>query len=266
MLAVPGVDFAVHTDRPILSTGAYLDFKRHVGNLLEQGKHGEARMLWLSAVEVLHAPFVQAPLPLVDSGEIPHLQFAPCIDAQCARCDGSLGGFKFPFVGTWCRRAVLVQEGASADEAWAAYHGCYEEDRLSEAMVAEAGSGLRAQDIIPMYVSAIAGRVESGDLPFVSFRGFMGTWRRWSLGARRWTEPWPRESDSLARATAGRLLRGWLDEGRRNLPLGGLCAYCGSRTHSVCASCGIHQCEACPIRCCQGSTLGGAALSHGVSR
>ena len=122
MLAVPGVDFAVHTDRPILSTGAYLDFKRHVGNLLEQGKHGEARMLWLSAVEVLHAPFVQAPLPLVDSGEIPHLQFAPCIDAQCARCDGSLGGFKFPFIGTWCRRAVLVQEGASAEEAWAAYH------------------------------------------------------------------------------------------------------------------------------------------------
>ncbi|CAJ1339037.1 unnamed protein product [Effrenium voratum] len=213
------VDFAVHTDRPILSTGAYLDFKRHVGNLLEQGKHGEARMLWLSAVEVLHAPFVQAPLPLVDSGEIPHLQFAPCIVVQCARCDGSLGGFKFPFIGTWCRRAVLVQEGASAEEAWAAYHGCYEEDRLSEAMVAEAGSGLRAQDIIP-----IAGRVESGDLPFVSFRGFMGTWRRWSLGARRWTEPWPRESDSLARATAGRLLRGWLDEGRRNLPLGGLWA------------------------------------------
>ena len=157
----------MHTDRPILSTGAYLDFKRHVGNLLEQGNHGKARMLWLSAVEVLHA-------------------FAPCIDAQCARCDGSLGGFKFPFIGTWCRRAVLVQEGASAEEAWAAYHGCYEEDRLSEAMVAEAGSGLRAQDIIPMYVSAIAGRVESGDLPFVSFRGFMGTWRRWSLGARRW--------------------------------------------------------------------------------
>ena len=143
MLAVPGVDFAVHTDRPILSTGAYLDFKRHVGNLLEQGNHGKARMLWLSAVEVLHAPFVQAPLPLVDSGEIPHLQFAPCIDAQCARCDGSLGGFKFPFIGTWCRRAVLVQEGASAEKAWAAYHGCYEEDRLFEAMVAEAGSGLR---------------------------------------------------------------------------------------------------------------------------
>ena len=180
MLAVPGVDFAVHTDRPILSTGAYLDFKRHVGNLLEQGNHGKARMLWLSAVEVLHAPFVQAPLPLVDSGEIPHLQFAPCIDAQCARCDGSLGGFKFPFIGTWCRRAVLVQEGASAEEAWAAYHGCYEEDRLSEAMVAEAGSGLRAQ----------AGLT--------------------------------------------------------------LCAL----------HVGIHQCEACPIRCCQGSTLGGAAMEH----
>ena len=266
MIAVPGVDLAVHTDRPILSAGAYIDFKRHVGTLLEQGNHGQARLLWLSAVEILHAPFTQEPIPLVASGEIPHLQFAPCTVDQCARCDMSRGGFKFPFIGTWCRRAVLVQDGASAEEAWAAYNGCYEEDRLSEAMVAEAGSGLRAQDIIPMYVSAIAGRVESGDLPFVSFRGFLGAWRRWCLGSRRWTEPWPRESDSLAKATAGRLLRGWLDEGRRNLPLGGLCAYCGSRAHSVCASCGIHRCEACPIRCCQGSTLGVAARSYGVSR
>ena len=135
-------------------------------------------------MEVLHAPFVQAPLPLVDSGEMPHLQFAPCMDAQCARCDGCLGGFKFPFIGTWCRRAVLVQEGASAEEAWAAYHGCYEEDRLSEAMVAEAGSGLRAQDVIPMYVSAIAGRVESGNLPFVSFRASWGPGGdgAWALG------------------------------------------------------------------------------------
>ena len=257
MIAVPGVDLAVHTDRPILSAGAYIDFKRHVGTLLEQGN---------SAVEILHAPFTQEPIPLVASGEIPHLQFAPCTVDQCARCDMSRGGFKFPFIGTWCRRAVLVQDGASAEEAWAAYNGCYEEDRLSEAMVAEAGSGLRAQDIIPMYVSAIAGRVESGDLPFVSFRGFLGAWRRWCLGSRRWTEPWPRESDSLAKATAGRLLRGWLVEGRRNLPLGGLCAYCGSRAHSVCASCGIHRCEACPIRCCQGSTLGVAARSYGVSR
>ena len=120
MLAVPGVNLAVHTDRPILSTGAYLDFKRHVDYLLQQGHHGQARLLWLSAVEVLRAPFAQPPLPVADSGEIPHLQFEPCIDAPCARCDGSLG-FKFPFIGTWCRRAVLVQEGATASEAWAAY-------------------------------------------------------------------------------------------------------------------------------------------------
>ena len=191
MLAVPGVNLAVRTDRPILSTGAYLDSQRHVDYLLQQGHHGQARLLWLSAVEVLRAPFAQPPLPVADSGEIPHLQFAPCIDAPCARCDGSLGGFKFPFVGTWCRRAVLVQEGATASEAWAAYHGCYEGDCLSEAMVAEAGSGLRAQDIIPMCVS-VAGRVESGFF----------FWRRWSLGSRRWTEPWPREGDSLAKATA----------------------------------------------------------------
>ena len=241
MLAVPGVDFAVRTDRPILSTGAYLDFKRHVGNLLEQGKHGEARMLWLSAVEVLHAPFVQAPLPLVDSGEIPHLQFAPCIDAQCARCDGSLGGFKFPFIGTWCRRAVLVQEGASADEAWAAYHGCYEEDRLSEAMVAEAGSGLRAQDIIPMSVSAIAGRGGIWRPPLRVLPGLHGDLAEMELGRSEVDQAMAQGERLLARATAGRLLRGWLDEGRRNLPLGGLCAYCGSRTHSVCASCGIQK-------------------------
>ena len=84
MIAVPGVDLAVHTDRPILSAGAYIDFKRHVGTLLEQGNHGQARLLWLSAVEILHAPFTQEPIPLVASGEIPHLQFAPCTVDQCA--------------------------------------------------------------------------------------------------------------------------------------------------------------------------------------
>ena len=71
---------------------------------------------------------------------------------------------------------------------------------MSEAMVAEAGSGLRAQDIIPMYVSAIAGRVESGDLPFVSFRASWGPGGdgAWALGggpshgpgrATPWPEP-----------------------------------------------------------------------------
>ena len=71
MLAVPGVDLAVHTDRPLLSTGAYLDFKRHVGNLLEQGNHGQARLLWLSAVEVLQPPSCKRPCPWLTVGRYP---------------------------------------------------------------------------------------------------------------------------------------------------------------------------------------------------
>ena len=33
---------AAHTDRPVLSTGAYLDFKRPVEDLLQQGHHGRS--------------------------------------------------------------------------------------------------------------------------------------------------------------------------------------------------------------------------------
>ena len=57
---------------------------------------------------------------------------APCIDALVLDATGHLAASS----SRWCRRAVLVQEGATASEAWAAYHGCYEGDCLSEAMVA----------------------------------------------------------------------------------------------------------------------------------
>ena len=191
MLAVPGVNLAVHTDRPILSTGAYLDFKRHVDYLLQQGHRGQARLLWLLVACPFRATARACGRQWGDT--------APCIDAPCARCDGSLGGFKFPFIGTWCRRAVLVQEGATASEAWAAYHGCYEGIACQRLWC----SGLRAQDIILMYVSAVAwpGGIWRPPLG----QSHSGEASPWVAG--RWEVMWHPPMRSLPPSVAAKALR-----------------------------------------------------------
>ena len=67
-------------------------------------------------------PFVQPPLPVADSGEIPCPQFALCVDERCARCESRAGAVRFAFIVVWCRKTVLVQEGTRASDAWDAYH------------------------------------------------------------------------------------------------------------------------------------------------
>ena len=158
---------------------------------------------------------------------------APCIDAPCARCDGSLGGFKFPFLQPHVVAQSLVQEGATALEAWAAYPGCYAGDCLSEAMVAEAGSGLRAQDMsLPL---------ESGATSFEA-----------------WLWPKPQRG--------GFSVGGWTMGGGTSLwaafvpptAVTGLNLF----AHHVAST----NAKPAPSVAAKGSTLGGAAPSHSVPR
>ena len=151
MLAVPGVDLAVHTDRPILSTGAYLDFKRHVGNLLQQRNHGHRSGF---------RPSCKRPCPWLIVGRYPSYNLHPALMPIVQDVTGLLAASSSrslaPGVGvqSWFKEARLQRRPA-------AYHGCYEEDCLSEAMVAEAGSGLCAGHHPDPPSLAIAG-VESG--------------------------------------------------------------------------------------------------------
>eukprot|EP00438_Fugacium_kawagutii_P006561 Skav207721 [mRNA] locus=scaffold1347:166075:168834:+ [translate_table: standard] len=90
----PGVDHAVATAAQVLHAAAWLDFRTHIGALVQAGQLREAFRCWVSVVEVTHAPW-QSP-SLGEFDELPPLRRAACGEFPCDRCATRRGGFKFP--------------------------------------------------------------------------------------------------------------------------------------------------------------------------
>ena len=55
-------------------------------------------------------------MPVVQSVDLPPLRRMPCCQNHCFRCENRRGGFQFPFIGIWTRRAVLSRRGATPAE------------------------------------------------------------------------------------------------------------------------------------------------------
>eukprot|EP00435_Cladocopium_sp_Y103_P041325 s634_g11.t1 len=104
----------------ILHAAAFSEFREHVRRLAAAGDPVSAYFLWVNAVEVLHSPF-QANFETEIQG-LPQLCRAPCTLSTCVRCSQQLGGFKFPWLGTWNSRGVVVPPGVQPDEAWRRYY------------------------------------------------------------------------------------------------------------------------------------------------
>ena len=111
-------DVATHTAHAVLSAAAFADFQSEVVRLQAAGDGRGAVRLWTSAVEVVHKPWGR--LPMVRPPGLPPLRWSPCMDATCQRCLEQKGGFKFPWLGPWTRRRVLVAHGITPAEAWEA--------------------------------------------------------------------------------------------------------------------------------------------------
>ena len=102
------------------SPAAWLDFTAHIESMLAAGRRDSALVLWESVVEIFH---VGSPSGAVlQSPTMPPLRRIPCTEVPCSRCERRLGGLRLPWVGTWTRRAVVVQTGATPQSAWDAYH------------------------------------------------------------------------------------------------------------------------------------------------
>ena len=107
---------ASHTKDAILSAAAFADFQGEVAKQLHEGNQAGAEGLWLSAVEILHKPWFLA--PTAKPSGLPPLRFAPCMAVPCTRCDQGRGGFQFPWLGSWTRRACMPVPGSEPDAAW----------------------------------------------------------------------------------------------------------------------------------------------------
>ena len=124
---------------------------------------------------------------------MPPLRRIPCTEVPCSRCERRLGGLRFPWVGTWTRRAVVVQTGATPQSAWDAYHANPATfDLLGLQMVR---SPLDREAISPAHVDRLFTRL-AYDRDGIPWSHAVAVFRIWQAGRRAWREPTRQASTS----------------------------------------------------------------------
>ena len=233
-----GVRFGVHTEETLLHAAAYMDFQTYVRSLLSAGHGDLALQVWTSVAEVVHFPPPDE--EIVDVAGLPAMRRMPCLDATCERCRRGQGGFRFPWVGVWCRRAVLVRPGIMPDEAWRQWHE--DEQHLTHHEVHQVASG--KEDVFPPEMDAVLARTSL--LPGCARRGVVfSAWRDWQTDGQRWGDPrdGPSPSKPEARSDirirAQASLRAWLFSSTENPQqfLPDRCVGCGKACRRTCTSC-----------------------------
>ena len=108
-------DIPVATEANILHAAAFLEFKQHVERLAREGSDLAAYTCWMHGVEVCHSPYVMA--TGTGSDLFPPLPKMPCCVENCQCCAAHLGGFKFPWLGLWNSRGVVLPPDVAPNEA-----------------------------------------------------------------------------------------------------------------------------------------------------
>eukprot|EP00435_Cladocopium_sp_Y103_P072503 s50_g40.t1 len=110
---------------------------------------------------------------------LPQLCRAPCTLPNCVRCDRQLGGFKFPWLGTWNSRGVIVPPGVQPDEAWRRYYE--NQEPMDLIMVNMYCGATTAKDVVPQYLYELQLRISSGQTGQFGMGEFFAAWRDWLL-------------------------------------------------------------------------------------
>ena len=113
---LPGTDVSAATEANILHAAAFIEFKQHVERLAREGSDLAAYTCWTHGVESCHSPYVMA--TGTDSDLFPPLPKMPCCIEHCNRCAARFGGFKFPWLGLWNSRGVILSPDVAPNEAW----------------------------------------------------------------------------------------------------------------------------------------------------
>lgn len=187
----------VFTLDPVLHPGARHDFQSHVDALLAQGRHDAAASLWSAVVEIQHLPVPE--VPVLGGYRLGSMATVVCTEPNCERCRTQRGGYQFPWLGRWCRQAVLRRAAANPSEAWREWSECA--TKLDVLQLAMHGSHLRRQDMLPPEWEEVLSRASRypGCAPLgVVFK----IWRQWQLGSVVWVDPFavpaPSRSEALA--------------------------------------------------------------------
>ena len=218
---LPGIDIPAATEAKILHAAAFVEFKQHVERLARAGSDLQAYTCWMHGVEVCHSPYVLA--TGTDSDLFPPLPKMPCCVDECQRCAAHFGGFKFPWLGLWNSRGVVLAPDVAPNEAWDYYYR--HQDRMDLLLVAAYTNFKVASDVVPQELYALQLRCTAGDAGQLGLGEVFDQWRTWlrCMGGRELLpafveprlfpraprgRPWPAWGRDGARAH--RALCGWL--------------------------------------------------------
>ena len=246
---LPGIDIPAATEAKILHAAAFLEFKGHVERLAREGSDLAAYTCWMHGVEVLHSPCVLT--TGTDSELFPPLPKMPCCVDDCKRCAAHIGGFKFPWLGLWNSRGVVLPDDVAPADAWDYYY--QHQDPMDLLLVAAYTSFKVAADVVPQDLYGLQLRCTAGDAGQLGLGEVFEQWRTWlrCMGPHELLpifieprlfpraargRPWPVWGREGARAH--RALCGWLEgQDAGVLQLGTACTECGDPTRRVCWSC-----------------------------
>jgi hypothetical protein len=142
---LPGIDIPAATESTILHTAAFLEFKQHFERLAREGLDLAAYTCWMHAVEIRHSPVVF--LRTSESELFPPLVKMPCCTGGSQRCAAHLGGFKFPGLGLWSSRGVIIPPDVQPGDAWDYYYK--HQEKLDLLLLAAYTSQTTAPDLVP---------------------------------------------------------------------------------------------------------------------
>ena len=108
----------------------------------------------------------------------------PCCVNVCQRCAAHLGGFKFPWLGLWNSRGVVLPPDVAPNEAWDYYYR--HQDRMDLLLVAAYTNFKVASDVVPQELYALQLRCTAGDAGQLGLGEVFDQWRTWnrSMGGR----------------------------------------------------------------------------------
>ena len=158
----PGWNEAAHTDVELLHAAAYYEFKTHVEGLLHRGLVAQATRLWASVCP--------HPIGLGVQG-LPPFRRSPCMEENCRRCNEYLGGFKFPWIGTWNSSAVLALPGSDPRLAWQSYYDRLGEAKLDLLLIEPLRTHWTARDFAPDNIFGLVAFIEHNAESMVDLPG-----------------------------------------------------------------------------------------------
>ena len=254
---LPGIDIPAATEAKILHAAAFLEFKNHVERLAREGLGPAAYTCWMHGIEVLHSPYVIT--TGTDSELFPPLPKVPCCLDGCPRCAAHVGGFKFPWLGLWNSRGVVLPDDVAPADAWEYY---YQHQEPMDLLLVSAYTNFKvADDVVPQELYGLQLRCSAGDAGQLGLGELFEQWRIWLrcvgphellpifLEPRHFPRaprgrPWPAWGREGARAH--RALCGWLESQEARVQhLWTACTECGDPTRRVCWACCVGMCSDC---------------------